>query len=67
MKKQVEERGNDRFLAGSAAVVLDCPGRDTTAPPHERWPAVFYTQSELQRLAQNPEAIEGILAPASGF
>ena len=61
-KKEVEERGKDRFLAGSAAVVLDCPGRDTTAPPHERWPAVFYTQSELQRMAQNPEAVQDILA-----
>ena len=62
VKKQVEERGNDRFLAGSADIALYCPGRDTTAPPHEQWPAVFYTQSELQRLAQNPEAVEDILA-----
>ena len=62
VRKQVEERGNDRFLSGSAEVVLECPGRDPTAAPHERWPAVFYTQTELQRLAEDPEAVEDILA-----
>ena len=62
VRKQVEARGKDRFLSGSAEVVLDCPGRDPTAAPHEQWPAVFYTQTELQRLAQNPEAVEDILA-----
>ena len=62
VRKQVKARGKDRFLSGSAEVVLDCPGRDPTAAPHEQWPAVFYTQTELQRLAQNPEAVEDILA-----
>ena len=62
VRKQVEARGKDRFLSGSAEVVLDCPGRDPTAAHHEQWPAVFYTQTELQRLAQNPEAVEDILA-----
>jgi hypothetical protein len=62
VRKQVEARGKGRFLGGSAEVVLDCPGRDPTAAPHEQWPAVFYTQTELQRLAQNPEAVEDILA-----
>lgn len=62
VRKQVEARGKDRFLSGSADVVLDCPARDPTATPHEQWPAVFYAQSELQRLAQNPEAVEDILA-----
>ena len=61
VKRQVEARGKERFLGGSAEVVLDCPGRDTTAALHEQWPAVFYTQTELQRLAQNPEAVEDIL------
>ena len=61
VKKQVEERGKGRFHAGSARVVLDCPGRDTTATLGEQWPAVFYTQSELQRLAGNPETAEDIL------
>ena len=33
-----------------------------TAAPHEQWPAVFYTQTEMQRLAQDPDAVEDILA-----
>ncbi|MCY3860322.1 MAG: AAA family ATPase [Gammaproteobacteria bacterium] len=61
-REQVEARGKHRFLSGSAEVVLDCPGRDPTAAPHEKWPAVFYTQAELQRLAQDPDAVEDILA-----
>ena len=62
VKKQVQARGKDGFLSGSAEVVLDCPGRDPTAASHEQWPAVFYTQAELQRLAQDPDAVEDILA-----
>ena len=61
-KGQVEERGKNRFLSGSAEVALDCPGRDPTAEPHEKWPAVFFTQTELQKLAQDPDAVEDILA-----
>lgn len=61
IREQVEARGRGRFLAGSPEVTLDCPGRDPTAPPCERWPAVFYAQSELQRLAESPE-IMGILS-----
>ena len=62
VREQVEARGKSRFLGGSAEVVLDCPGKDPTAAPHEQWPAVFYTQTELQRLAQDPDAVEDILA-----
>ena len=62
VREQVEERGKDGFLSGSAEVLLDCPGRDPTAALHEQWPAVFYTQTELQRLAQDPNAVEDILA-----
>ena len=62
VRRQVEARGKERFLGGSATVVLDCPGRDPTAALHEQWPAVFYTQTELQRLAQDAEAVENILA-----
>ncbi len=62
VRLQVEERGKNRFLSGSAQVALDCPGRDPTAPLGEQWPAVFYTQTELQRLAQNSEAVEDVLA-----
>ena len=58
IREQVEVRGRVRFLAGSPEVALDCPGSDPTAPPNERWPAVFYAQSELQRLAENPQIME---------
>ena len=61
-RKQVEARGKDRFLSGSAEVDLDCPGRDPTAAPYEQWPAVFYTQTELQKQALDPNAVEDILA-----
>ena len=59
---QVQARGRDRFLGGSPEITLECPGSDPTAPVHDRWPAVFYAQNELQRLAQEPEAVEDILA-----
>ena len=60
--QQVEARGRQRFLGGSPEVYLECPGQDPTASHHERWPAVFYAQNELQRLAQEPEAVEELLA-----
>ena len=62
LAKQVKARGRERFLGGSPEVTLECPGRDTTAKLRKQWPAVFYTQNELQRLAQNPEGVEDILA-----
>lgn len=62
LQEQVRERGRDGFLAGSAEVRLDCPGQDSTSPLHEQWPAVFYTQNELQRLADRPDSVEDILA-----
>ena len=62
LRKQVEARGRDGFLGGSTEVRLDCPGQDPTAPHHEQWPAEFYAQSELLRLAESPEAVEDILA-----
>ena len=62
IRAQVTARGRDRFLGGSPEVTLECPGGDPTAPPHERWPAVFYAQNELQRLAQDPDAVHDILA-----
>ena len=61
IRSQVAARGRDRFLGGSPEVTLDCPGQDPTAPPDERWPAVFYAQNELQRLAQDPGAVQDIL------
>lgn len=61
-KEEVVQRASERFLAGSASVEMDCPGRDPLTAGHEQWPAVFYTQGELQRLAQEPGAVEEILA-----
>ena len=58
ISEQVKARGESRFLAGSPNVILDCPGRDPMAPLNERWPAVFYAQSELQRLAENTKITE---------
>jgi len=61
IRKDVEDRGQARFLAGSPEVELECPGSDPTAPQHERWPAVFFAQNELQRLAKESTAVEEIL------
>ena len=60
-RNQVQARG-DNFQAGSASVDLDCPGSDPTATPRENWPAQFFTQNELQQLAQESAAVESILA-----
>lgn len=62
LRKQVESRGCDVFLAGSPKITLECPGQDPTAQPNKRWPAVFFAQNELQRLAQEPAAVEEILS-----
>ena len=59
--KQVKGRGQDRFLFGSPEITFDAPGSDPTAPLHERWPARFFAQSELQRLAE-AGSIEALLA-----
>ena len=62
IRSQVEARGRDRFLGGSAEVQLELPGADPTAAHRDQWPAVFYAQRELQRLAEEPEAVEDVLA-----
>ena len=62
LRNQVVARGRERFLAASPEIILECPGQDPTGHPHEYWPAVFYAQNELQRLAQDPNAIEDLLA-----
>ncbi len=62
LRTQVETRGREIFGAGSPEVVLDCPGSDPTAPPHEQWPGQFFAQNELQRLSQEASAVENILA-----
>lgn len=61
-RQQVETRGTQVFAAGAATVELDCPSADPTAPPLEQWPALFFTQNELQRLSQETSAVAEILA-----
>ena len=61
LRKDVEARGRVRFLAGKPDIELDTLGGGTERPL-ERWPAVFFSQNELQRLAQDPAAVEDILA-----
>ncbi len=61
INEQVQGRGKFRFLSGSPEIEIDAPGSDPTASPHERWPADFFAQSELQRLAQ-ARSIEELLA-----
>ena len=61
-REEATQRAQARLLAGSASVELDCRGSDPTASKHEQWPAIFYTQGELQRLAQEPDAVEDLLA-----
>ena len=51
-----------RFLVGEAEVNYDCPGRESTAPLGEQWPAKFFTQNELQRLSEESGAVEEILS-----
>jgi len=61
LRADVEGRGIGRFLAGRPEVDLDTPGGGA-GPAYERWPAVFFTQNELQRLSREPGAVEDILA-----
>ena len=61
IREQVRARGKNRFLVGSEEIELEVPGSDPTASPHDRWPARFFAQSELQRLA-DAGSIEQLLA-----
>ena len=62
IRAQVERRGRDIFGAGSPEVRIDCPGSNVTAPLHQRWPAQFFAQNELQRLSLEVSPVEDILA-----
>ena len=62
IRAQVERRGRDIFGAGSPEVRIDCPGSNVSAPLHQRWPAQFFAQNELQRLSLEVSAVEDILA-----
>ena len=62
IRPQVERRGRDIFGAGSPEVRIDCPGSNVRATHHQRWPAQFFAQNELQRLSLEGSAVEDILA-----
>ena len=61
IREQVRHRGKNSFLLGSEEIELEVPGSDPAASPHDRWPARFFAQSELQRLA-DAGSIEQLLA-----
>ena len=61
IREQVQGRSQHRFLSGSPVIGIEVPGSDPTATPHNRWPARFFAQSELQRLAEKG-SIEDLLA-----
>ncbi len=51
-----------QFSVGDPAIDLDIVGpKATTLAPGERWPARFYTQRELQRIAEDQDSIRHIL------
>lgn len=62
IRKQVEDRARERFAGGSARIVLEIPGSDPAQEFPGRWPAEFFAQNELQRLAEDPGSVEDILA-----
>ena len=61
VREQVEARGN-LFNNAGTHIALDCPGSNSTASLHQQWPALFFTQNELQRLTQDSTSEEQILA-----
>lgn len=61
VRKQVQGRAEQRFSGGAPTINLAIPGRDPAQNFPQRWPADFFAQNELQRLAEDPEAVEDIL------
>lgn len=60
--KDVEGRGRGRFLAGSPAVQVDiCGPIDPTADIAKRWPALFFTQRELQQAVSDQIGLRELL------
>ena len=65
IKNQVVGRGENVFLRGFPTVSLDFIGTDPSEPLPDRWPALFFAQNELQRLAEDPSAVGDILSRLS--
>ncbi len=61
IKEQVRSRAKNRFLLGTPGIELDTPGSDPTASSHDQWPAIYFAQGELKRLA-DAGSIEQLLA-----
>ena len=58
----VRGRGLDRFLSGGPAVDVDvCGPVAPTEPMNERWPALFYTQRELQQAVSDQAGLRDLL------
>jgi hypothetical protein len=58
----VQGRGRERFLSGSPAIAVDiCGPADPTANVNARWPAVFFTQRELQQAITDQAGLRDLL------
>lgn len=62
VRADVEGRGRERFLPGAPLIEHDiCGPGDPTAPVAEQWPAVFFTQRELQQAVADQEGLRDLL------
>jgi len=62
VRADVEARATERFSSGSPTVDLDiCGPADPTCSVLERWPAVFFTQRELQQAVTDHEGLRQLL------
>lgn len=62
VRADVEARAAERFLSGNPAVEMDiCGPIDPTCPVSERWPAVFFTQRELQQAVTDQDGLRQLL------
>jgi len=62
VREDVEARATERFSSGGPTVDLDiCGPVDPTCPVSERWPAVFFTQRELQQAVTDQDGLRQLL------
>lgn len=62
VREDVQGRAQTRFLSGNPVISEDVVGPvDPTAPARERWPALFFTQRELQQAVADQEGLRGLL------
>ncbi|MGH2406445.1 MAG: hypothetical protein ACRDF7_00005, partial [Candidatus Limnocylindrales bacterium] len=69
--EDVRGRAMQRFLSGDPELRVDiCGPSDPTGPVAEQWPAVFFTQRELQQAASDQKALRELLfqlVPGAGM